>query len=132
MQLSNTMPAEQFIATRPYRADIPAYQAEIYDALIERFKPLPAELEQGDPGELCELGSFLIRQGVIVEILKNAYDEPADEYVYVVDIAFEPDCFNITFCSDGSNQRHHLLLRADSFEDAVKGITDIMLAHPPE
>lgn len=128
MQLTETLKTADFLAQRPDRADLDERHSKTYDALIARFKPLPADVEGEDPDELCEVASFLINQGVIVEILRCSFESQPAAFVYIVDIAFEHDAYNVTCCSQGSDRIHCLVLLADSFEDAVKGVTEVMLS----
>lgn len=121
-----TLSAKDFIQTRPDRAQLEHHHAVIYSALINRFEPLPAHLTLKEYDTLTEVGSFLINQGVLVEILRMEFEDEPKE-VYVVDIAYEPDAHNLSCLSDGSKRSLNLQLQANSLEHAVKGITEVML-----
>lgn len=123
-----SLSAKDFIQKRPDRAVLEHHHAVIYSALINRFEPLPDHLaeQKYKYDTLTEVGSFLINQGVLVEILRMEFESEAEE-VYVVDIAYEPDAHNLSCLSDGSKRSLNLQLRAQSLEHAVKGITEVML-----
>jgi len=121
-----TVLAKDFIQTRPDRAQLEHHHTVIYSALINRFEPLPAHLTLKEYDALTESGSFLINQGVLVEILRMEFDNEPEE-IYVVDIAYEPDAHNLSCLSDGSKRSLNLQLQAKSLEHAVKGITEVML-----
>lgn len=126
MDLNDTAPTTTFIAERPYAA-LQQRHAKVYDALIRRFKPLPLHLNVEDYHSLSESGSFLINQGVLVEILECEF-ESEENPVFLIDIAFEEDVHGLTDLSDGGAQKYRLILQADDFLDAVLGVAYVMTA----
>lgn len=129
MQTEPTMMSgRDFIAKRPYAnaEGVTENQTAIFDTLIAKFKPLPLELEESEYDVLLEVGSFLIMQGVCVEILRLEYEQ-VEGYQFIIDIAFEPDAHNLTCLSNGSRRRHCTWLIADSYKHAVETIASIMI-----